>query len=459
MQFKMDPKELEEELLRMQEVVGSTIGPGGSLVAINGIHGKPVHYTKDGVTVLKAYEPENEMYKGVVDIIREGSLNVMKEVGDGTTSTLLLATEFIRKNYLMAMASGNQRRMVIAGMNDLKEHFKVSVIEDAKPLDEESLETILHVSTNGDHDMVEVLKELYSKVDPAVDLKITETNKMSGIEYEITTDYVIDTYETTSSSGISWTVENPIIYIGKFDAFIKHINEHKSKSPLFLDKIILITNITQEELVIANKLGVKVVQPPYRGRRTAQTYDDLTEISNWIMPVDDLKDQLILTFTEVKYEPGRLSFSKDSEPGANYVESLKGNIELEGNHYDKLFKQARLSKLLYGTCNVTIGAFTPAEIKEKKDRLDDAIGSVRSAGVYGTVVGGGFAYTKYMPKVSQKYDEIFSIVTRTISDNIGYTLEKSDSLVDSAAMILTVMETAISVATTVLNTRYMVILK
>ena len=396
----------------LANAVKVTLGPKGRNVVLDKSFGAPT-ITKDGVSVAKEIELEDKFENMGAQIVKEVASKTADVAGDGTTTATVLAQALLTEGL----------KAVAAGMNpmDLKrgiDKAAIKLVEELKVLskpcsDAKSIEQVATISANSDASVGRIIAEAMAKVGKEGVITVEEGK---GFEDEL--DVVegmqfdrgyLSPYFATNQENMTTDLESPyIMLVDKKIANIREllpVLEGVSKSGKAL--LVIAEDIESEALatlVVNNMRGVvKVcaVKAPGFGDRRKAMLEDIAILTGATVISEELGMKLEEATMESLGTASRVQVTKDDTTVidgagdkatiANRVKQLKANIEDVTSDYDREKLQERLAKLSGGVAVIKVGAITEAEMKEKKDRVDDALNATRAAVEEGIVAGGGVA--------------------------------------------------------------------
>jgi len=405
-----------DRMLRGVEILTNavkvTLGPKGRNVIIDKAYGAP-RITKDGVTVAKEIELADKFENMGAQMVREVASKTNDLAGDGTTTATVLAASILREG----------AKLVAAGMNpmDLKRGIDQAVAAvvgeiKAKAKKVKSSAEIAQVGTiaaNGDATVGEMIAKAMDKVgnDGVITVEEaktaeTELDVVEGMQFD---RGYLSPYFVTNADKMRVELEEPYILIhekklGNLQAMLPILEAVvQSGRPL----LIISEDVEGEALatLVVNKLrgGLKVaaVKAPGFGDRRKAMLEDIAVLTAGQMISEDLGIKLENVTIEMLGRAKRVLIEKDTTtiidgagPKATIqarVAQIKGQIEETTSDYDKEKLQERLAKLSGGVAVIRVGGVTESEVKEKKDRIDDALNATRAAVEEGIVPGGGVA--------------------------------------------------------------------
>lgn len=430
----MSPKEIlrgskaREELLQgveiASDVVGSTLGPRGRVVAIEKSFGAP-HVTKDGVTVIKELEFSNKFRNIGLQMLHQAASKANDVAGDGTTTTVVLANSMLQEG-VKCVAAGMNPMDLRRGIDSAKEHIVGYLKKISKNItSSQEIEQVATVSANGDHSIGKKLAEAFEKVGKngvvtVEDAKSsTEEMKLEIVEGMNFDRGYLSPYFVTNAEKMRVEFEKPYILV-----YDKKISNIQQMLPL-LEKVlqtgrpllIIAEDIEGEALatLIVNKLrgGLKVaaIKAPGFGDRRKAMLEDISILVNAAFISEDTGSKLesvevdsLGTATKViitKDETTIIGGAGNSQRIKERCEALENQINESTSEYDKEKLQERKAKLSSGIAVVRVGGATEAEMKERKDRVNDAYHATKAAIQEGIVPGGGCALLYAQKHLSQ----------------------------------------------------------
>jgi chaperonin GroEL len=400
-----------EQLTRAVKV---TLGPKGRNVVIDKKYGSPV-ITKDGVTVAKEIELKDPYENMGAALVKEVASKTSDTAGDGTTTATVLA-EIIFKEGMKNVTSGANPMAVKRGIEKAVAAVTAQLAKLAVPIDLKNSEAVAQtasIAANGDTEIGEIIAKAMAKVgkDGVVTVEEGKSSKteltfVEGMEFE---QGYLSPYFVTNMEKMECVLSQAYIFMcGKKLAALKEVLPLLEKIANAKKPLLIIAEDVEGELLAAmviNKLkGIlqcaAVKAPGYGERRTAML-EDLAIVTGGKLISEDLG---------VKIENVQLSDLGQAEiirigkgtttiingtgtPDAinGRIQQLRGQIEASEADYEKEKMKERLAKLAGGVAMINVGASTETEMKEKKDRIDDALHATRAAVEEGIVAGGGVA--------------------------------------------------------------------
>ena len=409
-------RDARERILRgvdiLADAVKVTLGPKGRNVVIDKSFGAP-RITKDGVTVAKEIELKDKFENMGAQMIREVASKANDAAGDGTTTATVLAQAIVREG----MTS------VAAGMNpmDLKRGIDLAVntvIADlqkrSKPVaDSSEIAQVGTISANGEAEIGEMISKAMDKVGKEGVITVeeakgreSELDVVEGMQFD---RGYLSPYFITNTEKMSVELDNPYILIHE-----KKLSSLQAMLPILeavvqsgRPLLIIAEDIEGEALatLVVNKLrgGLKIaaVKAPGFGDRRKAMLEDIAILTAGEMVSEDLGIKLESVTLNMLGQAKRVTIDKDNTvivDGAGdadaikaRVEAIRAQIETTTSDYDKEKLQERLAKLAGGVAVIKVGGSTEVEVKERKDRVDDALHATRAAVEEGIVPGGGTA--------------------------------------------------------------------
>ncbi len=405
-----------ERMLRGVDILANavkvTLGPKGRNVVLDKSFGAP-RITKDGVTVAKEIELPDKFENMGAQMVREVASKTSDQAGDGTTTATLLAQAIVREG----------AKAVAAGMNpmDLKRGIDVAVaavVEDIKKRSKkistnEEIAQVGTISANGEREVGEMIAQAMQKVgnegvitvEEAKSLE-TELDVVEGMQFD---RGYLSPYFVTNAEKMIAELENPYILIHE-----KKLSGLQAMLPVLESVVqsgrpllIVAEDVEGEALatLVVNKLrgGLKVaaVKAPGFGDRRKAMLEDIAVLTAGQVISEDLGIKLENVTLEMLGQAKRVRVEKENTTiidGAGKKEDIEGRIaqikqqiEETTSDYDREKLQERLAKLAGGVAVIRVGGSTEIEVKEKKDRVDDAMHATRAAVEEGVVAGGGAA--------------------------------------------------------------------
>jgi len=419
-------QDARDKMLRGVDILANavkvTLGPKGRNVILDKSFGAP-RITKDGVTVAKEIELEDKFENMGAQMVREVASKTNDTAGDGTTTATVLAQAIVREG----------AKAVAAGMNpmDLKRGIDLAVIEAVKDIakrskkikDSAEIAQVGTISANGDKSIGKMIAEAMQKVgnegvitvEEAKSLE-TELDVVEGMQFD---RGYLSPYFITNAEKMVAELEDVYILIHE-----KKLSSLQPMLPVLeavvqtgKPLVIIAEDIEGEALatLVVNKLrgGLKVaaVKAPGFGDRRKAMLEDIAILTGGQMIAEDLGIKLENVTLQMLGKAKRIRIEKENTTIINgsgkksdiegRVSQIKAQIEETTSDYDKEKLQERLAKLAGGVAVIRVGGATEVEVKEKKDRVDDALNATRAAVEEGIVPGGGVALLRAKAAVAK----------------------------------------------------------
>ena len=435
LKFNLEAKEaIKKGIDILANAVKSTLGPQGQCVVIGDYdNGKP-HVTKDGVTVAKNIQFKDKYMNAGACLIREASLKMLTECGDATSTSTVLAQAFIQ-NAIEAVEDGHNIAALKKGIKRASEEILNNIKDAARPIKEDDIESIATISANNDKEIGKLIADTFKKITYDGVIVVEESTSINttaeviqGMQFErgyLAPHFITDDVKNRC------ILENPYILISE-----QKINMMRDLVPI-LEKVvaegksILIIAEDYDSEVIENlkmnKLQgiVKVcpVKAPSFGQYRKEVLDDiailtggtnLTYESGLYIPSIDVDmlgrcEKVIVTKDSCTIVGG-----KTSKEAMEYrILQLKKQLEDvkttdADNQFMTDFLKTRIAKMVGGICTIYVGGTTELEMKERKDRVDDAIAATKAAIEEGVVAGGGITYLRKIRNAETCSPDVFA---------------------------------------------------
>ena len=409
-------EELKKGVDQLSDAVKVTLGPKGRNVILDKKFGAP-HITKDGVSVAREVELEDEFQNIGAQLVKEVAQKTGDDAGDGTTTATVLAQSIINEG-LKNVAAGANPMAVKRGIDKAV----AAVVEQIKAQSQEvgddfgKIENVARVSANNDQEIGELIAEAMKKVNKdgvitVEEAKGTDTHVdvVEGMQFD---RGYISPYFVTNTEKMECEMERPYILI-----FDKKISVLKDMLPVLeataqsgRPLLIISEDVDSEALaaLVVNRLrgSLKVcaVKAPGFGDRRKEMLEDIATLTGGVVISEEKGLKLEGTTIDMLGTAEKVTVNKentvivngagDKQAIADRVAQIKAQIETTKSTYDKEKLQERLAKLAGGVAVLYIGAPSEVDMKEKKDRVDDALSATRAAVAEGIVPGGGVAYIR-----------------------------------------------------------------
>jgi len=397
---------------KLANAVKVTLGPRGREVILEKKWGSPA-VTKDGVSVAKEIELADPYENMAAQLVKEVASKTADVAGDGTTTATVL-TQAIYEEGLKAIASGANPIYVKRGIDEAVKVIVEELKKISKPVTgRKEIEQVATISANNDPEIGKIIADAMEKV--GKDGVITvEESKSAETVLEVTEGMQFDRgylspYFVTNAEKMEAVLENPYILI--YEKKVSNIRELlpvlekvvQTNKPL----LIIAEDVEGEALAtlvvnhIKGVLRVCAVKAPGFGERRKAMLQDIAILTGGTAITEDLGIKLESVDLDMLGKADKVVVDKDNttiiggkgnpEDIKARIEQIKKQIETTTSEYDKEKLQERLAKLAGGVAIIKVGAATEAELKEKKDRVDDAVHATKAAVEEGIVPGGGIA--------------------------------------------------------------------
>ncbi len=408
----------------LANAVKVTLGPKGRNVVLEKKFGAP-QVTKDGVTVAKEIELEDPIENMGAQMVKEVASKTADIAGDGTTTATVLAQSIISEGLKMVAAGANPmdlKRGIDKAVSLVVENLKAQ--SQTVGNDSKKIQQVATISANNDETIGKLIAEAFGKVGKegvitVEEAKGTDTtvDVVEGMQFD---RGYISPYFVTNSEKMEVELQNPyiLIYDKKISAMkdILHILEKVAQSGRPL--LIIAEDLEGEALatLVVNKLRgtlkVAAVKAPGFGDRRKEMLTDIAILTAGVVISEEQGYKLENADLTYLGQASSVTIDKDNTTVVGgkgtkkditaRVNQIKAQVENTTSEYDKEKLQERLAKLAGGVAVLYIGAATEMEMKEKKDRVDDALHATRAAVEEGIVPGGGVAYIRAIDALEAK---------------------------------------------------------
>lgn len=415
--FNMDARaQMKEGADALADAVKVTLGPKGRNVVIEKKFGAP-HVTKDGVTVAKEIELEDRFANMGAQMVKEVASKTNDQAGDGTTTATVLAQAIINVGLKNVTAGANPMDLK-RGIDKAVEAVVASLREQSQEVGEDyaKIEQVGTISANNDSYIGKLIADAMSKVkkDGVITVEEakgteTEVKVVEGMQFDrgyispyfmtngdkmeavLDTPYVLLTDKKISAMKDLLPVLEPIVREGKALLIIAEDVEGEALTTLVLNKL-------------RGTLKIAAVKAPGFGDRRKEMLQDIAVLTGGAVISEERGFYLENTTLDMLGRAEKVVVTKDNTtvvngaglPGAiqERADLIRKQIETTNSDYDREKLQERLGKLAGGVAVLYVGAATEVEMKEKKDRVEDALSATRAAVEEGIVPGGGVAYIR-----------------------------------------------------------------
>ena len=418
-EIKFDIKareELKKGVDALSNAVKVTLGPKGRNVIIEKKFGAP-HITKDGVTVAKEVELDDQFQNMGAQLVKEVASKTGDDAGDGTTTATVLAQSIVNTGLKNVAAGANPidiKRGIDKAVAKVVEAIKAQAEEVGD--DFEKIENVARVSANNDAEIGKLIAEAMKKVKKEGVITVeeakgtdTSVDVVEGMQFD---RGYISPYFVTNSEKMECEMDHPYILL-----YDKKISSLKDMLPILESTaqsgrplLIIAEDVDSEALatLVVNRLrgSLKVcaVKAPGFGDRRKEMLQDIAILTKGVVISEEKGLTLEAATIDLLGSAEKVTVNKENTTIVNgdgekdciaeRVAQIQAQIEITKSSYDKEKLQERLAKLAGGVAVLYIGAPSEVEMKEKKDRVDDALSATRAAVAEGIVPGGGVAYIR-----------------------------------------------------------------
>lgn len=418
-EIKFDIKareELKKGVDELANAVKVTLGPKGRNVIVDKKFGAP-HITKDGVTVAKAVELEDEFQNMGAQLVKEVASKTGDDAGDGTTTATVLAQAIINVG-LKNVAAGANPIDLKRGIDKAVAKIVEGIKAQAQEVDDDlaKIENVARVSANNDAEIGKLIADAMGKVKKEGVITIEEAKGtdttvkvVEGMQFD---RGYISPYFVTNTEKMECEMDNPyiLLYDKKISALKDMLPVLEAVAQSGRPLLIIAEDVDSEALatLVVNRLrgSLKIcaVKAPGFGDRRKEMLEDIAILTHGVVISEDKGLKLDMATVDELGSAEKVTVDKenttivngngDKELIAERVAQIKAQIEKTTSDYDREKLQERLAKLAGGVAVLYVGAPSEVEMKEKKDRVDDALSATRAAVAEGIVPGGGVAYMR-----------------------------------------------------------------
>jgi len=482
-------------ITKLTTAVSSTLGASGKCVMLEDASGRPV-ITKDGVTVADSIVLLDPVENMGATLLKEAARKTVSEAGDGTTTATVLAHAILEEAYKVSDKTNSR---------ELKDGINSAVKKVVKYLESVAIEAkgdmitqIATISTNNDEELGSIISEAFKAVDNTGVVMLetsasgkTEFEIVDGVQYEkgITNSHFITNKQNKTAeleNPLVLLIESPVDTIRQIQSVLEYVI--KNNKPL-----LIIGDLEQGVLsaLAMNKnkgnIKVNVVNAPTYGVNKKQILDDLSLLTGATIINEDLGDDLDLIQIEhlgsclksvTTHNETVIQIKETSDKVLNIIEDIKEQLSKDNPSYEVIKLEKRLAMLAARIAIVKVGANSDIELKEKTDRVEDAICATKAAVKEGIVSGGGIALLNAAKHIKSKSIgeqvllEAIKAPFKTILENAGiidYDLPVikgkglnvvtgnmvnmiKSGIIDPLLVTKSALQNAASVATTILST-------
>jgi len=487
-------EEVFKGITKLTDAVSSTLGASGKCVMLEDNTGKPV-ITKDGVTVADSVVLRDPVENMGATLLKEAARKTVREAGDGTTTATVLAHAILEEAYKVSNKSNSRdlKNGINSGVKkvvDYLESISVKVKGDM-------IDHVATISTNNDKVLGKLIADAFRSVDNTgvvimepSPIGKTEIEVVDGVQYDkgLKNSHFITNKENKSAeleNPLVLLVESPIDTIRQIQSVLEYVI--KNNKPL-----LIIGDLEQGVLSalamnkIKGNIKINVIDAPTYGVNRKQMLDDLSMLTGATIINEDLGDDMDLIKIDylgscvksiTTHSETIIQIKETSEQVENIIKDIKSKLLEKNTTSDVIKLEKRLAMLAAKVAIVKIGANSDIELKEKTDRVEDAICATKAAIKEGIVPGGGIALLNAASNIIEK-NEGEEVLTKailspykTILNNAGIEIETPEKegfgvnvvtgnmvhmidrgIIDPLLVTKSALKNAASVATTILST-------
>ena len=413
---------LKKGVDQLADAVKVTLGPKGRNVIIEKKFGAPA-VTKDGVSVAKEVELKDKTENLGAQLVKEVASKTNDDAGDGTTTATVLAQALVSVGMKNVIAGANPIDLK-RGMDKAVAKIVASLKGQAQEVgdDLKKIEQVASISANNDHEIGKLISEAMAKVKKegvitVEEAKVSETyvDVVEGMQFD---RGYISPYFVTDTEKMECVLENPYILIHD-----KKISTMKELLPILESALqsgrpllIVAEDVDGEALatLVVNRLRgslrIAAVKAPGFGDRRKEMLEDIAVLTGGTVITEEKGLKLENASLDMLGTAEKVTINKDNTTIVNgngakdqiaaRVAQIKAQMETTTSDYDKEKLQERLAKIAGGVAVMYIGAATEVEMKEKKDRVNDALSATRAAVEEGIIPGGGVAYIRAIDSIA-----------------------------------------------------------
>ena len=420
--FNIEARDLlKQGVDQLANAVKVTLGPKGRNVVIEKKFGAP-QITKDGVTVAKEIELEDHFENTGVQLVKSVASKTSDDAGDGTTTATLLAQAIVNEGLKNVTAGANPMDLK-RGIDKAVKAVVDFIAKNAEKVDNnyDKIEQVATVSANNDPEIGKLLADAMRKVSKEGVISIEESKSrdthidvVEGMQFD---RGYLSSYFVTNADKMECVMENPYILI--YDKKISNIKEFlpilqpaaESGRPL----LVIAEDVDSEALTtlvvnrLRSNLKICAVKAPGFGDRRKAMLEDIAVLTGGTVISEEKGLKLEQATLDMLGTCEKVEITKDNttivdgagkkDAIADRVAAIKNEIANTTSSYDKEKLQERLAKLAGGVAVLYVGANSEVEMKEKKDRVDDALCATRAAIEEGVVAGGGITYIRALEEL------------------------------------------------------------
>ena len=488
-------KQVFKGITKLTKAVSSTLGASGKCVMLEDNTGRPV-ITKDGVTVADSVILRDPVENMGATLLKEAARKTVREAGDGTTTATVLAHAILEEAYKVSDKTNS--RELKDGINNAVDKVIEFLKTNSIDVQGDMLNQVASISTNNDKFLGSIIADAFKAVDnTGVVMMETSADGKTGFEVVEGVQYnkgITNSHFVTNKQNNSAELENPLVLL--IESPVETIRQIQSVLEYVIknNKPLLIIGDLEQGVLSAlamNKMKgnikVNVVNAPTYGINKKQMLDDLSMLTNAVIINEDLGDDMDLIQVEhlgtclksvTTHDSTIIQVSESSEEINNIIKDIKSKLLTEKNSNVVIRLEKRLAMLAARIAIVKVGANSEIELKEKMDRVEDAICATKAAVKEGIVSGGGIALLNASNNIKSKdvgekvLLKAIQSPFRTILENAGIEVFEQapeegvgldvvtgnmvnmikSGIVDPLLVTKSALRNAASVATTILST-------
>jgi chaperonin GroEL len=487
-------EEVFKGITKLTDAVSSTLGASGKCVILEDAAGNPV-ITKDGVTVADSVVLLDPVENMGATLLKEAARKTVREAGDGTTTATILAYSILEEAYKISNKTNS--RELKDGINSAVDKVIKYLESIAKPVKGDMIDQIATISTNNDPILGKIIADAFRAVDYTGVVMMetspngqTEVEVVDGVQYNkgITNSHFITNKQSKTAeleNPLVLLIESPIDTIRQIQTVLEYVI--KNNKPL-----LIIGDLEQGVLSalamnkIKGNIKVNVINAPTYGVNKKQILDDLALLTNATIINEDLGDDLDLIRIEhlgtcvksiTTHEDTIIQIHESSGEIQDIIQDIKDKLLQDNPNHEVIKLEKRLAMLAARIAVVKVGANSDIELKEKKDRVEDAICATKAAIKEGIVPGGGIALLNAAMNIKEK-NEGEKVLTKAVlspfktillnaglepklPEKEGYGVNVvtgnmvnmiNNGIIDPLLVTKSALQNAASVATTILST-------
>lgn len=416
LKFGLDAKRaIKKGIDCLADAVKTTLGPQGQCVVIGDYFQNKPHVTKDGVTVAKNIQFKDKYMDAGASLIREAALKTVNSVGDATTTSTVLAQAFIN-NAMNALELKHNATELISGIDIIANDIKDVITKSARIVKDDDIKNIATISANNDSEIGQLIADAFEKITKDGVIVVEESNNtetsieiLSGMQFD--RGYLAPHFVTNNVKN-ECVLENALVLITE-----QKIQYMRELVPVLNEVIgankslLIIAEDFDSEVIetlkvnhLQNVLKVCPIKAPSFGQYRKELLQDIAILTGG----SNISYDCGLSISDITFDMlgscGKVVVSKDStiildgktspEAIGHRVMQIKEQLLKCESEFETEFLTGRIARLIGGIGTIKVGGITELEMKERKDRIDDAICATKAAIEMGVVPGGGISFLK-----------------------------------------------------------------